>query len=490
MQERKIAIIDLGSNSVRMNIYLVEGDFFKLIDQGEVKVRISEGMGEELTIKEVPLSRLLSTLTLFREIIDVYQVDEVYPIATAAVRTAKNQAEILKRIKKESGFEFEVISGMEEAKLDYLGVINSLSIKDCVIIDLGGGSTEIVLVKDRKMVEAKSFPFGSVNITENTNKKKEARTIIREAYEEVPFLKEAKGYPLVGLGGTIRTLAKMHRQEISWPIYTIHGYEMSSDDVKEKLSVIRSASTEELAETDGVSPDRVDILKRGILPFEVLMEVISAKRIIISMQGVRDGKLYKTIFKKKDRINNNLMEEGINQMKHRYGLGMAANLVVCEHAVKLYEALYDNKGKDLKKLLRVAAQLYDVGRHMDYFSSELHGFYILIQSDFPGLSTMERIKAAFIIAFAGLREHRLNLKPYLKLLNSDELKELRDVSLFLALAMRLERTGSHKISEILQSEECLCLKHGASDIKVEKKASEQVIELLEERYGKKIDFCE
>lgn len=490
IEKNRIAIIDLGSNSVRMNIYEVEEDRHHLLDQAEVKVRISEGMGEELTIKEKPLERLLSTLTLFKELIDAYEVHEVYPIATAAVRTAKNQKEILNKIEEASGFSFEVISGKEEAKLDYLGVINSLHLKDCVIIDLGGASTELILVQGREMKEAVSLSFGSVNLTENTDKKAEAKTMIEDAFSKVDFLEKAKGYPIVSLGGTIRTLAKMHREDIDWPIYTIHGYEMKREDVLEKLKEIKSSKTEELKEIPGVSLDRVDILKRGILPFGVLFTMLDSPKLIISMQGVRDGKLYKTIFKKKDRINNNLISEGILQMKHRYGLGVDNGKTVSKHALSLYDALYDKKEKDLKKLLGVAAELYNVGMHMDYISQELHGFYLLIQSDFPGLSTLERIKVAFIIAFSGMREHRLNLKPYMKLISGAEREELKDISLFLALARKLERTGVKKINDIKLKDQMLCIHRGNMDTSLEEKSSEPVIAEITQRYGKKIAFCE
>ena len=144
----KIAVLDLGSNSIRTTIteYEENGEF-KILDRQQAMVRISEGMGNKKILQPTAIKRAMTALNKFKKVYEQYPNLKVTAIATAAVRQAKNQKEFLDQFKKVMGFPLKVISGTMEAKYDYYGVIGTLPLTNGVIVDTGGASTEIILVQ-------------------------------------------------------------------------------------------------------------------------------------------------------------------------------------------------------------------------------------------------------------------------------------------------------------------------------------------------------
>ncbi len=215
----RYAIIDLGSNSVRMNIVHINKDgSYTLLDQAKEMVRLSEDMGPEKTLKAEPMRRTVEALKLLKKLSVAYGADQVFALATAAVRIAENQDEFLNLVRDEVGFDFKILSGEEEAHYDYIGVINTIDIDNCLIVDIGGGSTELIWVENRKERAAVSLPIGSVVLTENyvnagKNGIENAIEAIQSLFKDVPWLKNLKGIPVVGLGGVIRTFAKVDRNQ-------------------------------------------------------------------------------------------------------------------------------------------------------------------------------------------------------------------------------------------------------------------------------------
>ncbi len=302
MLEIKIAIIDLGSNSVRMNILEVHGGEFKLIEQFKEIVRLSEGMGAEKTLKPNAIAKMLDVMREFKRHIVEYEVEKIYPIATAAVRIASNPEAITKPL-AELGINLEVVTGEKEAYYDYLGVMNTLDIRDCVIVDTGGASTEIILVRDRIHYGLVSIPFGAVNITEAYLKGKKtsqteiaaAKKAISDEIDKINWIKSAKNLPIVGLGGSIRALGKTEKLRRDKDDVSMHGFEMSDNDIFALCNKLAKSSLETRKKMDGVGKARADIIIGGSLPLAVLMRKLSSKSLIISTSGLREGVLYEML---------------------------------------------------------------------------------------------------------------------------------------------------------------------------------------------------
>ncbi len=267
---RKIAVIDLGSNSVRMNIYHINiRGGYSLYEQVKEMVRLSEGMGEELVLRDIAINRTLEALKFFKTIIESNSVLQIHCLATAAVRLAKNKDYFLERVKTEVGFEFQVLEGMEEAYLDYVASMNTIQKQKAFIMDIGGASTEIIKVKQRTLQNSISLPVGSVNLSENFTSVNEAEEHIQGLFSELSWINN--NYPIIGLGGVIRTLGKIHQAEHKQEIEDLHHYEIKNHEAIDLINKIIRMDNKDLKKLGGLSRRRVDIIKKGLLPLKCLL---------------------------------------------------------------------------------------------------------------------------------------------------------------------------------------------------------------------------
>jgi exopolyphosphatase/guanosine-5'-triphosphate,3'-diphosphate pyrophosphatase len=281
-QKEKTAIIDLGSNSVRLIIILIQkGRHYKLIEQEKEMVRLGENLYEDNMLKEAAMERTMKTLGLFRDLIESHKAEKVILTATAAVRNADNRDVFLNRIKDEFNWNFQVVSGEREAFLGYLGVINTINENSFLIADIGGGSTEISLIQNRKLVESVSLNFGSVTL-EN----KEIQ--LANKLEEITWLKNP-GLPLVGLGGTIRSFAKIFKRNTSYPIDKLHNLEISYENSKKTIDIVTKKKSPELYKVNGLDKSRVDIIVPGLKILDAIIKTSKPEKLIISGNGLREG---------------------------------------------------------------------------------------------------------------------------------------------------------------------------------------------------------
>lgn len=291
----RVAIIDLGSNSIRMNVIDICDSNAVVLENIRRIVRLSEGMGEEKLIRRNAVDRTLAVLKDFKKIIDDMAVDEVRAIATAALRSAKN-SELFTVPASEIGIEFEIISGEREAYYDYMGVVNTLPVSDCMIVDIGGASTELIYVKDGKNTEMVSIPMAAVNITEKyfsgtVADDKELDFAVEQFADrlrEVDWLKNVSDVNIVGIGGTIRALAKM--QNIADE--EVHGFTMSKELTFDKIYELVKMPIEARASVDGIGNGRADIILGGVVPLLAIMDYINSPKLISCVSSLREGVMY------------------------------------------------------------------------------------------------------------------------------------------------------------------------------------------------------
>ena len=291
----RVAIIDLGSNSIRMNVIDVEGNNAVVLENVRTIVRLSEGMGEEKLIRQNAVDRTLAVLKDFKKIIDDMAVDEVRAIATAALRSAQNP-ELFTKPASELGIDFEIISGEKEAYYDYMGVVNTLPVENCMIVDIGGASTELIYVKDGKNTDMVSIPMAAVNITEKyfsgtVADDKELEFAVEQFADrlrEVKWLENAKDVNIVGIGGTIRALAKMQ----SVADDKVHGFTMDKELTFAKIYELVKMPIDVRASIDGIGKGRADIILGGVVPLLAIMDYINSPKLISCVSSLREGVMY------------------------------------------------------------------------------------------------------------------------------------------------------------------------------------------------------
>src|SRR6478735_12748494 len=236
--DRRLAVIDCGSNSFRLVVFTHTGEWWKRTDEIHEPVRVGEGLEATGELQPEPMERALETLELYAHFCAATGIDEIRPVATSAIRDASNQAEFLAAARERSGLEVEVLPGPAEARYGYLAAVNSTTLADGVVLDLGGGSMQLTRVGDRAAVDARSWPLGAVRMTERFAPGKKKRTeALRDHVAAELASAEWLGseHRLVAVGGTVRNLAAAAQLAAGLPSYGIQGYFVSREALAELI---------------------------------------------------------------------------------------------------------------------------------------------------------------------------------------------------------------------------------------------------------------
>ena len=447
---KRIAFIDLGSNSVRFIVIDNNDDgSHQMIYQEKETIRLSQGMWEHQKLTQAAMDRAIKALQGFAHMADVMEVDSVYAVATAAVRLAHNQKEFINRVEKETGFVLHCISGQEEARLGFLGIINTLSLSDFVSFDLGGASTEVSLVRNRQLVQSVSLPVGAVTLSGRfpTDGVVDAKILsrmmahIETIVEDYPWLKDVR-LPLVGIGGTARNLAKMDQRAHNYPIDKVHNYPLSRDRLKELFHMVRSKTVNQRRKIPGLSTDRADIIVAGTVIIESLMRFSKAKCLLVGGSGLREGLFY-DYYGHAYSADNIFLRLGVAERKHA--------LYVRAIAIRLFDLW--KKALDLpewsEKLLGLAALLHDAGKRINYYSHAKHGGYLFVNSNIYGLSHKEQAMVALMIMNShGIATKNYRNFSYAKLLSSEDKSLMQRLSLILSLGEGLDITHEELVEDL------------------------------------------
>ena len=287
----RVAVIDLGSNAARMTIADIDGKVITPVKHYRENVRLSENMSATKMLQPQPVSRTLKALKDFKLAVELYNVEKTVAVATAAMRNAKNK-EVITTPLAEMGIHLEIIDGLKEAYYDYVGVINSTDAQNCVIIDIGGASTELILVKGRENIDLVSLPFGAVTVTENyimsCDAAMSAEEYVKFMLGTVDFLDAAKGFDIVAIGGTARSFGQVDLGLTEVP----SGHKITTKRIKEIIGEINLMSVDEIREHLPVESKRADIIHAGFAILGGLIDKIDAQNVLVSRSGVREGILY------------------------------------------------------------------------------------------------------------------------------------------------------------------------------------------------------
>lgn len=446
-----VGIIDLGSNTTRLVIFgYTPGRVFRIEDMVRERVRLSEGMGETAILRAEPIKRALESLKLFKQHCDANGVTDILCVATAATRDAVNRDSFLARVRAETGLEPRVLSGEEEAYYGYLAAVNSLSFEDGVTVDIGGGSAELTRVVDRRMVSATSLPLGAVRVTErflksDPVKKGEYNALVDYLRQELAAVKELEGATLVGMGGTVRALAKMDRGRQPYPDH-LHGHILTRPAVERLVSQLRALPMARRTEIAGLSSDRADVILGGAVVVQTLMEIGRFETCIVSNQGIREGLFYERFLQ--PPLIENVREFGVQNLVHLYGGNIEHFARTRQLALSLFDQLatLHGYGEFERDLLGAAAWLHDVGIVVDYWEHHEHSAYIILNAPLPGWTHRE---VALIALLA--RNHRkgsLNLSGLTGMLETGDETRVERLASLLRLAEYLERGKTGVVTDV------------------------------------------
>ncbi|WP_180960357.1 Ppx/GppA family phosphatase [Neobacillus cucumis] len=314
--KEKVAIIDIGSNTIRLVIYKKRknGKQFKKIENIKKTTRLRSYLNDEQSLDQEGISLLIETLLNFQTMIGFYEVSEPICVATATIRQAKNKEDILQLIQEKTGLVVHVLGEYEEAYYGYLAVVNSIDILEGITIDLGGGSTELTYFNNRKLLHHASLPFGALSLKLQFIKGEiptdqelvQIRQFIGSHIEKIPWIID-KQIPIIAMGGSARNLAQLHQRIHHLPPAGIHKYEIKIPEINGIKEKLKSLSFTELQNTEGLSKDRADTILLAIEVFEILCLFTSATKFISSGKGLREGVLYSHLNKRASGFTNQLL---------------------------------------------------------------------------------------------------------------------------------------------------------------------------------------
>ena len=463
MSER-VAVIDLGSNSARLIIlHIYANGAYNLVYHQKESVRLGEGMGRDQMLQPAAIERALSALRNCGQMCRIMKVDTILAVATAAVRNTRNGPDFLALAEKETGLPIQAISGESEALLGYLGATNTLDVRDGVFFDLGGGSTEISLVRDRKMIEAISLPIGAVNLSDEfkTQDKVSKTTLahlcgfIDRQLKKAPWL-QAMSLPLVGIGGTARNIAKMDQARKNYPFAKVHNYRMGPIALEDLFRLITSANLVQRKRMSGLSSERGDIIVAGISVVKRLFEQVRASNLIISGCGVREGLFFRHYLRHEytpDVIPDILSHSTLNMLRF-YKVNEQHALHVTDMAMRLFDGwapLHHLDARD-RKLLYSAAMLHDIGISINYYDHTRHSAYLVENARLFGLTHREQILTAVVAGWhSNIAGKLMRNRIYSEFLDDADWSKARKMAVILAVANSLDSTHRQQITDPLVS---------------------------------------
>src|SRR6516162_2411679 len=393
-----IAVVDIGSNSVRLVVY--EGLTRSTTELFNEKALC--GLGREVQSTRLlaadAVQHALATLKRFRALCDTMKVEEIFAIATAAVRDAKNGAAFIKLAARTIDAEIEILSGGREAELTALGVISGVHRADGVVGDLGGGSLELVDVHGTRARHGLTRPLGGLALADISAKSlKKAEKFVKKSLSGLPVLKACEDRNFYAVGGTWRSLARLHMWQTGYPLHVMHGYAIPADEAEEFARLVHRVDVDTLANIEVVNSARRPLLPYAALVLEYILRVGKPRQVVFSALGIRESLLF-SLLKKKDKEKDALIEAArhLNQLRSR-SPRHGEELIAWTDRFMATSGL--DETAEERRLRHAACLLADIGwrAHPDYRGEQ--SLNIIAHGGFSGIDHQGRAYLALAVFF-------------------------------------------------------------------------------------------
>ena len=392
------------------------------------------------------MARAIETLKVFREIIQLNPIKSVLPIATSAVREASNKDDFLNSVSKESGFNFKVLSEREEALYSYVGAIKSLRIPDALFFDIGGGSLEIVHAERFKIRKVISLPLGSLRLTHQFDGKqgkltdKNLKNLKRYVWSLLPNKKDlglSKDTKLVGVGGTLRALARYEQRLSKYPLDKTHNYKISHKSLDSTVDKLSKMKADDISKISVIGSSRSETIVAGSCVISTLMEKYDFSNLYVSNHGLREGAL--SIFLEDPKIYNdgNITAE---QIRKTIGLDEQQRKTSPEKE-NFLNILYSVNiiSKRERKILDYAEKNASTKSSL---SNPQSVFYSIMDEDIPLDHNDHLVLGLSLVHTKHTKTADWLFSRYKTILSQQDKTSMRKISILVTLRKILERTKS------------------------------------------------
>jgi exopolyphosphatase/guanosine-5'-triphosphate,3'-diphosphate pyrophosphatase len=410
---RRVAAIDIGSNSIRQIVADVSADgAIQVVDEMKAAPRLAAGLSTTGALSDTSIHAAIEAVERMATLARQLGAERIDSVATSAVREASNANAFLAEIQRRTGLRVRVLDGDEEARLSFRSAVAhfDMGVGRTVVVDIGGGSLELALSAEGVIERLSSFPFGAIRLTEDylrdgvTPKAvRKLRRVVRDGIRDEIPRRDWRGAQLIGSGGTFTNLAGIHlaRQGII-TAQSVHAAHIPRADLEHILDTLVDMTPDERRATPGLNPERADIIVAGIAVAAEVVRRVEARELVVSRYGIREGLLLEAA-----RVAPTIADPGdararsINDFAQRCHVEQPHSSHVRKLALTLFDALGERLDctREDRDVLADAALLHDCGYHISYERHHKHSYHLILHADLLGLSPSDQVIIANVARY-------------------------------------------------------------------------------------------
>jgi len=473
-QNRIIAAIDIGTNSLHMVVVSIESTTtsFSIIAREKETVRLGNCDQSTGDLKPETMNLAIACLGRFQQLAQTFGADSVIAVATSAVREAPNGQEFLQRVAAQTGLNVDLISGQEEARRIYLGVLSGMELHNQthIIIDIGGGSTELILCNAQEALSLTSTKIGAVRLTaelitsdpindmEFHRLQVYVRGMLERSVAEIQSNLLVGDLPkFVGTSGTIETLAIIHAQaKLGFIPSTLNGYQFSLVDLREWIERLRRMTEIERATIPGIPEKRAEVILAGAIILLEAMTLLNVGTVTVCERSLREGvivdwMLMHGYIDNKLQFQSSIRQRSVLRIAKKYHLNLGHGDRVADFAIRLFDQtqkILHNWGEEERKLLWAAAVLHNCGHYVSHSAHHKHSYYLIRHGELLGYNETEIEIIANIARYHRKSPPKKKHDNYRNLLHKEHRQMVNQLSAILRLAVALDRRQIGAVSQI------------------------------------------
>jgi exopolyphosphatase/guanosine-5'-triphosphate,3'-diphosphate pyrophosphatase len=460
-----LAAIDVGTNSIHMVIVRIQPSLpgFTIIDREKETVRLGDRDQQTGNLTPAAMERAIAALRRCQDLAQTLKAEHVVAVATSAVREAPNGRDFLQHVKKTLGLEIDLISGPEEARRIYLGVLSGMDFNHHphIVIDIGGGSTELILGDGEEPICLSSTKVGAVRLTQafvTTNPispsefnyvQAYVRGMLERAVEEIQAHLQSGEVPrLVGTSGTIETMASLHARETLGMIPSpLHGYQINLKELGELINRLRKLTIAERMTIAGLNDRRADIILAGAIVLQEAMTLLGLDSLTVCERALREGvvvdwMLTHGLIEARLQTQSSVRKSSVLHVAEKYQIDLTHAKRVAEFALSLFEQTQGQLhhwGAEERELLWAAAILHNCGHFVSHSAHHKHSYYLIRHSDLLGYTETEIETIANLARYHRKSTPKKKHENYRNLTSKAHRQAVDQLSALLRLAVALDR---------------------------------------------------